>query len=235
MMDEARLQIIQKEIGYTFQDKAMLARALRHSSYVNEHDLTYLDCNERLEFLGDAILEVSVSWLLYSLYPDMAEGKLTQKRACLVCEKALAENARKLGLGMWLQLGKGEEKTGGREKDSILADAMEALIGAIFLDGGSGEADSFIKRVISFDLMNRELEHDCKTELQEHFQKNGTIDIRYDTKAVPDAGPDEIYKAAVYVKGQCLGVGKGRSKKAAQQDAASCALRTCREQSHDIV
>ena len=230
MTDEVRLQKVQKEIGYSFRDEALLARALRHSSYVNEHDMTYLDCNERLEFLGDAVLEVSASWLLYSSFPEMEEGKLTKLRACLVCERALAEDARKLGLGAWLQLGKGEDKTGGREKDSVLADAMEALIGALFLDGGSREVDDFIQRFVTFDLLNRELVHDRKTELQEHLQENGTVDIRYETKAVPDAEPEEAYEASVYVKGRCIGKGKGRSKKAAQQDAASCALRFCKEE-----
>ena len=128
MSDEKLLQIVQEAIRYTFRDRELLLKALRHSSYINEHNMTYLDCNERLEFLGDAVLEIAVSWLLYDAYPQMPEGKLTKLRASLVCEPSLAKAARNLGIGEWLQMGKGEEKTGGRNKDSLLADAMEAMI-----------------------------------------------------------------------------------------------------------
>lgn len=225
MSEENRLQTVQEAIEYTFKDQEILARALRHSSYINEHDMTYMDCNERLEFLGDAVLEIAVSWLLYEAYPQMPEGKLTKLRAGLVCEASLAKSARALGLGEWLQMGKGEEKTGGRNKDSLLADAMEALIGAVFLDGGSFAVNEFISHVVTYDVSEEDMFHDWKTELQELLQEHGRVDIRYDTQETADTSPEEAYISRVYVGDHCAGSGTGRSKKTAQQAAAFDALK----------
>ena len=224
MSDENRLQTVQKAIKYTFREPELLLRALRHSSYINEHAMTYMDCNERLEFLGDAVLEIAVSWILYDSYPDLPEGKLTKLRAGMVCELSLAKSARNLGLGDWLQMGKGEEKTGGRNKDSLLADAMEALIGAIFLDGGSFAVNEFIKHAIISEFHEEDVFHDWKTELQEHLQQHGKVEIRYSTEESDEDSPDEAYLSNVYVGERCIGSGTGRSKKSAQQAAAYIAL-----------
>ncbi len=187
--------------------------------------MTYMDCNERLEFLGDAVLEIAVSWLLYDSYPDMQEGKLTKLRAGLVCEHSLARSARNLGLGDWLQMGKGEEKTGGRDKDSLLADAMEALIGAIFLDGGSFAVNEFIKHAVANNFSEEDFFHDWKTELQEFLQESGKVDIRYSTEESLENTPENAYISKVYVSDRCMGSGVGRSKKSAQQAAALSALK----------
>ena len=221
---------MQKAIQYTFKNTELLSRALRHSSYINEHAMTYMDCNERLEFLGDAVLEIAVSWLLYDSYPEMPEGKLTKLRAGLVCEASLAEAARKLEMGSWLEMGKGEEKTGGRNKDSLLADAMEALIGAIFLDGGSFAVNEFIKHTITFNVSESDVFHDWKTELQEFLQEHGKIEIRYSTEEAEGNGPEEAYVSKVYAGNRCLGSGTGRSKKNAQQAAALSALKICKRE-----
>ncbi len=230
MTDELRLRTVQEAIEYTFKDPELLARALRHSSYVNEHDMTYLDCNERLEFLGDSILEIAVSWMLYENYPELPEGELTKMRAGLVCEQALADDAKKLGIGDWLQLGKGEEKTGGREKESILADAMEALIGAVFLDGGSSAVKAFIYRYVSFDTDGQGFYRDRKTELQERLQCGGKAEIRYITEELSHDDQEKAYLSKVYNEKRCIGQGTGRSKKAAQQNAAHNALLRMKQQ-----
>ena len=228
MSDEKRLQAVQEAIQYTFKNRELLCRALRHSSYINEHAMTYQECNERLEFLGDAVLEIAVSWLLFEAYPEMQEGRLTKLRAGLVCEASLAGAARKLGMGSWLEMGKGEEKTGGRNKDSLLADAMEALIGAIFLDGGSFAVNEFIKHTITCNVSEEDAFHDWKTELQESLQEHGKTEIRYCTEEADGNAPEEAYISTVYVGNRCLGSGMGRSKKSAQQAAAFSALKICK-------
>lgn len=230
MTDEQRLKTVQEAIKYTFKDPELLARALRHSSYVNEHSMTHLDCNERLEFLGDSVLEIAISWMLYDTYPDLPEGELTKMRAGLVCEPALADDARKLGIGDWLQLGKGEEKTGGREKDSLLSDAMEALIGAVFVDGGSRAVNAFIYRYISFDIEGQGFFRDRKTELQERLQGSGRTEIRYVTEELSHDDQENAYLSKVYSEKHCIGQGTGRSKKAAQQNAAHNALLLMKQQ-----
>lgn len=144
---------------------------MRHSSYVNEHHMGRLDCNERLEFLGDAVLELVSSEFLYRNYPELPEGELTKLRASLVCEPTLAMDARALDLGEYLLLGKGEEATGGRRRDSIVSDAMEATIGAVFMDGGFEEARNFVRRFVLNDVQNKQMFQDSKTILQEMVQK----------------------------------------------------------------
>ena len=229
MQNVMSLENLEQRIGYCFSDKELLKKALRHSSYINENDLTYLDCNERLEFLGDSVLEIAVSWYLYESYPEMTEGELTKLRSSIVCEKTLAEDARQIGLGRFLMLGNGEEKTGGRNKDSLLADALEALIGAIFLDGGSLTTDRFIMRTVTYDIGNRKLFCDHKTELQEKVQKYGPVTISYDTRLVSVKSQDKAFRTELLVNGKCIATGVGSSKKGAEQRAAEQAIQNLQD------
>ncbi len=167
---EYTLNKLEKRIGYSFQDKKLLEHAMIHSSYANEHHLGKLGCNERLEFLGDAVLEVVSSDFLFRTFPEMPEGDMTKTRASLVCEPTLAFCAQEIDLGGFLLLGKGEDATGGRGRDSVVSDAMEALIGAIYLDGGLANAKEFIHRFILNDMEHKQLFYDSKTILQEMVQ-----------------------------------------------------------------
>ena len=167
-----RVKELEQKIGYVFKDKSLIERALMHSSYTNEKHLKKYECNERLEFLGDAVLELVSSAYLFNEFPKVSEGELTKTRASMVCEPSLAMCARDIGLGDYLLLGKGEEATGGRKRDSITSDAMEALIGAIYLDGGFTNAKEFIHRFILTDLEDKKLFYDSKTILQEIVQAN---------------------------------------------------------------
>ena len=164
------LKELEHRIGYTFQDFALLKKAMSHSSYVNEEHLPKYECNERLEFLGDAVLELVSSEFLFFEHPTTPEGELTKTRASMVCEPALAFCAREIELGEYLLLGKGEDATGGRKRESVTSDAMEALIGAIYVDGGFANAKEFINRFILKDLENKKLFYDSKTILQEIVQ-----------------------------------------------------------------
>ena len=170
MLDAKRRKEIEHRIGYTFHNPALLEKALTHSSYSNEHRLGKLNNNERLEFLGDAVLEVVSSEFLYKKYPERPEGELTKQRASMVCEQTLALCARDLELGSYLLLGRGEDMTGGRERASVTSDAMEAMIGAIYLDGGFANAKEYIDRFILNDIENKQLFFDSKTILQEIVQ-----------------------------------------------------------------
>ena len=172
MKELARLRELEQKSGYRFRKFEWLELAMRHSSYTNEHHMARLECNERLEFLGDAVLELVSSEFLYKNYPELAEGELTKLRASLVCEPTLAYDARELDLGVYLLLGKGEEATGGRQRDSVISDAMEAVIGAIFMDGGFEEAKKFILRYILDDVEHKQLFHDSKTLLQELIHRD---------------------------------------------------------------
>ena len=165
-----KLKKLERQIGYTFQDFSLLKKAMMHSSYTNEKHMEKHYCNERLEFLGDAVLELVSSEYLFLNEPKVSEGELTKTRASMVCEPSLAFCAREIGLGEYLLLGRGEEATGGRQRDSITSDAMEALIGAIYLDGGFTNAKEFIHRFILTDLENKKLFYDSKTILQEMIQ-----------------------------------------------------------------
>ena len=219
-----KVENLEKKIKYRFIDQALLEQALRHSSYTNENQLDKTACNERLEFLGDAVLELITSEFLFQLYPKESEGALTKIRAGLVCESALAFAARRIELGSHLFLGKGEASTGGRERDSINADALEALIGAIYLDGGFTSAKEFVIRVMLEDVENKKLFFDSKTILQELVQGNFNRPIIY--QLVKEEGPDHIKSFTVQVKvGDTVhGEGKGRTKKAAEQEAAYHAI-----------
>ena len=219
------MEALEKKLGYTFKNKALLLNALNHSSYANEarHGVT---SNERLEFLGDSVLSIIVSNYLFNQFPNMPEGELTKLRASLVCEKSLCAFSRELELGKFLQLGKGEDKGGGRERDSILADAFEAVLAAIYLDGGMEIAR---KHVMNFVL--RELKHtddevfkDYKTALQEIIQRNPEESVSY--ILTDEFGPDhdKQFTVEVHLNSNIIGTGKGKSKKQAEQMAAKQAL-----------
>ncbi len=214
------LKQLEKKIGYTFKDFGLLTKAMMHSSYANEQHLHKYECNERLEFLGDAVLELVSSEFLFYEHEKMPEGELTKTRASMVCEPALAFCARELNIGDYLLLGKGEDATGGRKRESITSDAMEALIGAIYIDGGFANAKEFIERFILRDLENKKLFFDSKTILQEIVQANFKEVISY--HLIGEEGPDhnKTFRVAVHIGEDEYGVGEGRTKKAAEQEAA---------------
>ena len=227
---DKRLKELEKKTGYTFQDFSLLKQAMMHSSYTNEKHLPKYRCNERLEFLGDAVLELVSSEYLFKESPHIPEGELTKTRASMVCEPSLALCARDIGLGDYLLLGKGEEATGGRERDSVTSDAMEALIGAVYLDGGFTSAKEFIHRFILTDLENKKLFYDSKTILQEIVQAGKKGDITY--RLVREEGPDhnKSFEVQVMIGGTPYGEGKGRTKKSAEQQAAYQAILKLRKQ-----
>ena len=203
---------------------------MMHSSYTNERHLEKYRCNERLEFLGDAVLELVSSEFLFRESPKVSEGELTKTRASMVCEPSLAMCARDIGLGDYLLLGKGEEATGGRKRDSITSDAMEALIGAIYLDGGFTSAKEFIHRFVLTDLEDKKLFYDSKTILQEMVQADRNREISY--RLVGEKGPDhnKSFSVEVLIGGDVYGAGQGRTKKAAEQQAAYEAILKLRAQ-----
>ena len=217
---ERKLVELETKIGYKFKDKNLLRQALIHSSYANERYLEKSACNERLEFLGDAVLELTSSEFLFQKFPDMPEGIMTRTRASMVCEPTLAYCADALELGSFLLLGKGEESTGGRFRSSIVSDAMEALIGAIYLDGGFASAKEFIHSFVLNDLENKKLFFDSKTILQEIVQGQGDEALSY--QLLKEEGPDhnKSFEVAALVGDKEIGRGKGRTKKAAEQLAA---------------
>ena len=220
---------LETAIGYQFKNITLLQNALTHSSYANERWHNSLMSNERLEFLGDSILGMVVAEHLYANFPDRPEGELTRMRADMVCESSLAAVATKIGLGAHLQLGHGEERFGGRERASILADAVESVIAASFLDGGMEAAAAFIRKFILSDVPVKKLHNqDYKTALQELIQQKKNQVLSY--SLVGESGPDHDKKFVVEVSlnGQCVGKGIGSSKKRAEQDAARAALETLR-------
>lgn len=215
---------LEEKIGYNFKDSHLLRHAVTHSSYVNEKHMKKADCNERLEFLGDAVLELISSEYLFFENQTMPEGELTKLRASMVCEKALAFCARDLELGSYLLLGKGEDATGGRFRESITSDALEALIGAIYLDGGFANAKEFILKYILNDLEGKRLFYDSKTILQEIVQAHFPYGVVY--HLIKEEGPDhnKSFTVAVHIGEECYGEGTGRTKKAAEQEAAYHAI-----------
>ena len=215
-----KLSLLEEKIGYKFKDFHLLKKAMMHSSYANEKHLPKYECNERLEFLGDAVLEVISSEYLFYEHSTMPEGELTKTRASMVCEQSLAFCAREIKLGEYLLLGKGEEATGGRKRESITSDALEALIGAIYIDGGFANAKEFVHKYILSDLEHKKLFFDSKTILQEIVQANFEKNITY--RLVGEDGPDhdKSFQIAVYVGEEQYGTGRGRTKKAAEQEAA---------------
>lgn len=234
MKETRKFLELEKKIGYAFENLDLLVNALTHSSYANEHHIAYRGNNERLEFLGDAVLEVTSSEFLFRTYPNLPEGELTKKRASLVCEPTLALCAREISLENYLLLGKGEEATGGRRRDSVVSDAMEALIGAIYLDGGFANAKEFIHKYILNDIENKQLFYDSKTTLQEIVQGRYEEDVHY--VLVKEEGPDHnkfFYVEALLGK-RVLGQGCGHTKKAAEQQAAYCAIKKLKNEKGDV-
>lgn len=214
---------LEEKIGYNFKDSHLLRHAVTHSSYVNEKHMKKADCNERLEFLGDAVLELISSEYLFFENQTMPEGELTKLRASMVCEKALAFCARDLELGSYLLLGKGEDATGGRFRESITSDALEALIGAIYLDGGFANAKEFILKYILNDLEGKRLFYDSKTILQEVVQGEHE-QLTY--VLTDESGPDhnKSFTVRACIGERVIGSGTGHTKKAAEQEAAYQAL-----------
>jgi ribonuclease-3 len=218
----------EEKIEYKFKDRKLLETALTHSSYCREMSLPPSLCNERLEFLGDAFLDAVVGYEMYKRLPDEPEGVLTKRRSAAVCGTALETVGRKLNIGSYMRLGIGEKNHGGSTKSSIVADASEALIGAVFIDGGYEEAKRFILREFGGIIDKAaagELFSDYKSEIQEKLQENGGCpDIRYEE--VSESGPDhdKIFVMRLLCNGREIGRGKGRSKKNAEQKAAEDAL-----------
>ena len=218
------MNTLEEKLGYTFQNAALLENALTHSSRANESRGKLLS-NERLEFLGDSILGMVVADHLYRNHSDMPEGELTRTRAALVCEESLVEVARELELGKYLHLGKGESTGGGRERPSIQADAVEAVLAAIYLDGGIGSARKFIQRyILSREIAGLAKPLDHKTALQELVQRENGQVLQY--RLVGEEGPDHNKRFFVEVdlNGKSVGSGSGRSKKEAEQMAAAAAI-----------
>ena len=223
-----KIKDFQNTIGYNFQSEGLLRQALTHSSYANEKHMKKLSDNERLEFLGDAVLELVSSDFLYKKYQKLPEGELTKLRASIVCEPTLALCAKELHLGEYLLLGKGEDQTGGRERKSILSDALEAVIGAIYLDGGFANAKEFVLKYIMTDIEHKQLFYDSKTILQEVVQGEHES-LQY--VMTEESGPDhnKSFTVEAHIDNVCLGVGSGHTKKAAEQEAAYRALLKIRE------
>lgn len=210
----------QREIGYEFKDESLLKQALTHSSYANEKHMKRLSDNERLEFLGDAILEAVSSEFLFLNYRELPEGDLTRLRASMVCEPTLAFCTKDIHLGEYVFLGKGEDLTGGRQRKSVLSDALEAVIGAIFLDGGFDEAKKFILTYIMTDIEHKRMFYDSKTILQEVCQGQLKQNVTYEL--LSETGPDhaKTFTVQVLVGNEVLGTGMGNTKKSAEQEAA---------------
>lgn len=225
---EENLRILEEKLNHEFKNKLFLKNSLTHSSYANENKLGIINSNERLEFLGDAILNLIVSQYLYKKYPHYPEGELTKIRAKVVCESSLAYIARKIGVGDYLLLGKGEEATGGRERESILADTVEAMIGAVYMDSDFQTANKHLLKQFENDIVKAvnkgELFFDYKTELQEKYQKQSNSKIEYNI--YDEEGPEhnKTFFMNVILNGKILGSGKGKNKKEAEQMAAKVAL-----------
>lgn len=218
------LKELQEKMGYFYQDEDLLKQALTHSSFANEQKINKLRDYERLEFLGDAVLELVTSEFLYMKNENLLEGELTRMRASMVCEPALAYCARDIGLGNYVMLGKGEEATGGRKRDSITSDVLEAVIGSIYLDGGLESAKKFIYQFVMSDLEHKILFLDSKTLLREEVQKQNNAQLHYEL--VGEHGPDhnKEFFVNVYLNNTLIGSGSGKTKKSAEQQAAYNAL-----------
>lgn len=217
---------LENALGYKFNNKRLLKNALTHSSFANECKSGI--SNERLEFLGDSVLSIIVSDYIFKNFPDLPEGELTRLRSALVCEKALFSYSKKLELGKYLLLGKGEEKNGGRETSSILADAFEAVLAAIYLDGGIEPARTHVMRFVSAELKNnrkKDLQKDYKTELQEIIQKNPEESVTYIFSDESGPDHDKRFTVDVYLNSNIIGTGVGKTKKQAEQFAAMQALK----------
>ncbi|MCM3003804.1 ribonuclease III [Priestia koreensis] len=219
-------QEFQEMIGFHFDNESLLIQAFTHSSYVNEHRRRPHEDNERLEFLGDAVLELTVSQFLFKKYPMMSEGELTKLRAAIVCEPSLVTFANELSFGHLVLLGKGEEMTGGRTRPALLADVFESFIGALYLDRGIEAVMQFLDRIVFPKIHDGAFSHvmDFKSQLQELIQRDGHGQLEY--KVLQEKGPahNREFMSRVSLNGEELGVGVGRSKKEAEQKAAQVAI-----------
>lgn len=215
---------LEEKLGYHFRNRGLLEHAMTHSSYANEHRGAGLTSNERLEFLGDSVLGVVVADYLFQEHPDMPEGELTRTRAALVCEGSLHEVAKSLGLGRYLRLGRGEDAGGGRKRPSILADATEAMLAAVYLDGGMEAVRPIIRALILDKEQEKSADRDYKTALQELVQRKPGASVFY--RLVRETGPDHCrsFEMEASVDGKVIGTGAGRTKKEAEQMAAKAAL-----------
>lgn len=222
-MVRKELKVLFTQLNIEPNETALYLQALTHSSYAHEHNLGSHAHNERLEFLGDAVLELAISAALFLEFPNLPEGKLTRFRAGMVCEDSLFQLANSLDLGAYLRLGKGEAASGGRQRPSLLADALEALLGAIYLDLGLGTAQQVVKQLFAplfYDLSRGCLRHDYKTLMQEYTQ--ATLSITPEYRIVDEQGPDhsKVFIAQLVLNKKSVGEGSGRSKKEAEQEAA---------------
>lgn len=226
MMDNQLTNGLKEQFGIVFHDVNLLEQAFTHSSYVNEHRNLQLSDNERLEFLGDAVLELLVSQYLYREFPDLPEGKLTKMRASIVREESLSKFAQQCGFDQSIKLGKGEENSGGRTRPSLLCDLFEAFLGALYLDQDLATVKGFLERVVFPQVEAGAFSHemDYKTRLQEVLQKNG--DVMIDYRLIKEEGPahERIFWTEVYCDEKLIGSGQGKSKKLAEQAAAANAL-----------
>ena len=224
MLTEESINELEKKIEYCFREKALLKQALTHSSFVNEQRIKKLPDYERLEFLGDAVLELTTSDFLFRRFPDVREGELTKRRASIVCGSSLAQCAENISLGEYILMGRGEESTGGRHKENMISDVMEAVRWAIYLDGGFKKAVAFIQRFVLSDFEEKRLFYDSKTLLQEYVQKEKGAVLDY--VLVNEYGPDHSREFVVEarVNGNTVGKGIGKTKKGAEQQAAYEAL-----------
>ncbi len=226
--NERDLGMLEKRLNYYFKNRNFLKTALTHSSYANENRPDLVENNERLEFLGDAVLNLIVSKYLYNKYPDYPEGELTKIRAKVVCESSLAYVAKEINIGKYILLGKGEESTGGRERESILADTTEAIIGAVYIDSDYETTNKNLlerfEQSIVRAVENGDLFFDYKTELQEKYQKQFKSKIEYNVFKEEGPEHDKMFFMNVSLNGRVLGIGKGRNKKEAEQVAAKHAL-----------
>ncbi|WP_027107536.1 ribonuclease III [Lacticigenium naphthae] len=224
-------QFLKETYAIEFNDPKLLKEAFTHSSYVNEHQKQKLNDNERIEFLGDAVLELTVSEYLYEKYPEFPEGYLTKMRASIVCEASLSQFAKECGFNQYVLLGKGEQRMNGKQRPALLCDLFEAFIGALYLDQGVESVQTFLKKTVYKKIDSGAFSHgmDFKTELQEFLQKNGEVSIQY--RIVEEIGPAHMkeFVTQVFVEEDVVGEGKGSSKKNAEQAAAENALRHLKE------
>ena len=224
MLTDADISRFEQLIGYSFRDRELILQAFTHSSFVNEQKINKRPDYERLEFLGDAVLEMLSSAYLFRTFPEKKEGEMSKIRASLVCEGALAYDAENLNLKDYIQLGKGEEATGGRNKESIIADVMEAVIGALYLDGGIDKAKRFVDTYVLSNIDAVQMFVDSKSLLQEMAQGKNLGNVRYEICGESGPEHDKIFEVRVYVGDKNLGEGTGKTKKAAEQKAAHQAL-----------
>ncbi|KHD86169.1 ribonuclease III [Heyndrickxia ginsengihumi] len=237
LKQDEQFKLLQQKVGIQFKQISLLKKAFTHSSFVNEHRKHIFEDNERLEFLGDAVLELTVSHFLFKHFPTMNEGEMTKLRAAIVCEPSLVIFANELQFGEFILLGKGEELTGGRTRPALLADVFEAFIGALFLDHGLDTVVSFLEKIVFPKIREGAFSHvmDFKSQLQEYIQKFSSGVLEY--KVLDERGPahSREFVSRVTLNGSELGIGTGRSKKEAEQHAAQIALNVLKEASNKDV